>query len=748
MRLKIQFNPIKIKKRHKMTNNNIRFEAVKMALNHEPIVTNKTNTRASVIFAQNVFTREKMQEYIASNILDELFELMDNEKTLSRDIANSVAIGMKKWAMDHGATHYTHWFQPLTGGTAEKHDAFFDFDGNGKPIEKFSGSVLYQQEPDASSFPSGGIRNTFEARGYSAWDPSSPAFVIGDRLCIPTIFVAYTGEALDYKTPLLRSIAAVNKAAVGVANYFDRNVKRVTTYLGWEQEYFLVDESLFAARPDLLMTGRTLMGHYSSKNQQLDDHYFGIIPERVLAFMTELEEEALKLGIPVKTRHNEVAPNQFELAPIYEEANLGSDHNQLIMSLMEQVAHHHHFRVLLHEKPYGGVNGSGKHCNWSLGTNTGVNLVAPGKNPYQNLQFVTFLVNVLKAVHRHNGVLKASIASATNAHRLGANEAPPAIISIFLGSQLTEALAQIENADVDKGIIINAKKEMKLGVGNIPEILLDNTDRNRTSPFAFTGNRFEFRAVGSSANCAGAVLALNAAVAEQLTMFKQEVDALIEKGEAKERALFHVIKRYIKECQAIHFDGNGYSDEWKEEAAKRGLDCETNVPKIIDNYLSDSSLKMFSSTGVLSPSELESRCEVKWENYSLKLQIESRVFGDLVINHVLPAAKRYQKMLLEKVANVKMVFDADEAKALNEQDCLLIRRIEAHASAIIAGVDKMTKLRVIANHIDNQRERALAFHDTVVPIMEEIRKHVDELEMWVDDQLWTLPKYRELLFIR
>ena len=748
MRHKIAINPIKIKNQHTMTSNNIRFEAVKMALNHKPVAVEKPHTRASVIFAQNVFTREKMQEYIASNILDELFELMDNEKTLSRDIANSVAIGMKKWAMDLGATHYTHWFQPLTGGTAEKHDAFFDFDDNGKPIEKFSGSVLYQQEPDASSFPSGGIRNTFEARGYSAWDPSSPAFVIGDRLCIPTIFVAYTGEALDYKTPLLRSIAAVNKAAVGVANYFDRNVKRVTTYLGWEQEYFLVDESLFAARPDLLMTGRTLMGHYSSKNQQLDDHYFGIIPERVLAFMTELEEEALKLGIPVKTRHNEVAPNQFELAPIYEEANLGSDHNQLIMSLMEQVAHHHHFRVLLHEKPYGGVNGSGKHCNWSLGTNTGVNLVAPGKNPYQNLQFVTFLVNVLKAVHRHNGVLKASIVSATNAHRLGANEAPPAIISVFLGSQLTEALAQIENADVDKGIIINAKKEMKLGVGNIPEILLDNTDRNRTSPFAFTGNRFEFRAVGSSANCAGAVLALNAAVAEQLTLFKQEVDALIEKGEAKERALFHVIKRYIKECQAIHFDGNGYSEEWKQEAAQRGLDCETNVPKIIDNYLSESSLKMFSSTGVLSPAELESRCEVKWENYSLKLQIESRVFGDLVINHVLPAAKRYQKMLLEKVANVKMVFDAEEAKALNEQDCLLIRRIEAHASAIIAGVDKMTQLRVKANHIDNQRERALAFHDTVVPIMEEIRKHVDELEMWVDDQLWTLPKYRELLFIR
>lgn len=747
LRLKLKFNPIILQNQRKMKNN-IRFEALKLAWGHKPVEIKTTNKKANVIFAQNVFTREKMKEYIASNILEQLFDIMDNEKSLSRDIANSVAIGMKKWATELGATHYTHWFQPLTGGTAEKHDAFFDFDENGKPIEKFSGSVLYQQEPDASSFPSGGIRNTFEARGYSAWDPSSPAFVIGDRLCIPTIFVAYTGEALDYKTPLLRSISAVNKAAVAVANYFDRNVKSVTTYLGWEQEYFLVDEALFSARPDLLMTGRTLMGHYSSKNQQLDDHYFGIIPERVLAFMTELETEAQKLGIPVKTRHNEVAPNQFELAPIYEEANLGSDHNQLIMSLMEQVARHHHFRVLLHEKPYGGVNGSGKHCNWSLGTNTGVNLVAPGKNPYQNLQFVTFLVNVLKAVHRHNAVLKASIASATNAHRLGANEAPPAIISVFLGTQLTEALAQIEKADVEKGIIINAKKEMKLGVGNIPEILLDNTDRNRTSPFAFTGNRFEFRAVGSSANCAAAVLALNAAVAEQLMMFKQEVDELMEQGEAKERALFAIIKKYIGECKDIRFDGNGYSDEWKAEAEKRGLDCETSVPKIIDSYLSERAVKMFSSTGVLSPAELESRCEVKWENYSLKLQIESRVLGDLVINHVLPAAKRYQKTLLEKVAHVKQVFDTEEAKSMNEQDCLLIRRIESHASAIIAGVDKMTGLRVTANHIENQRERAIAFHDTVVPVMEEIRKHVDELEMWVDDQLWTLPKYRELLFIR
>lgn len=725
---------------------NVRFEALKTAWAHQPQHVATTH-RASVIFSQNVFTREKMKEYIASNIVEELFDLMDNEKTLSRDIANSVAIGMKKWAMEQGATHYTHWFQPLTGGTAEKHDAFFDFGDNGAPLEKFSGSVLYQQEPDASSFPNGGIRNTFEARGYSAWDPSSPAFVIGDRLCIPTIFVAYTGEALDYKTPLLRSIMAVGKAATAVANYFDKNVKRVYTYLGSEQEFFLVDEALYNARPDLMMTGRTLMGHYSSKNQQLDDHYLGIIPERVLAFMTELEQEALKLGIPIKTRHNEVAPNQFELAPIYEEANLGSDHNQLLMSLMEQVAHHHQFRVLFHEKPFGGVNGSGKHCNWSLGTNTGVNLLAPGKNPYHNLQFVTFLVNVLMAVHRHNGLLKASIASATNAHRLGGHEAPPAIISVFLGTQINEALDQIEKADVDKGIIINAKKEMKLGVGNIPEILLDNTDRNRTSPFAFTGNRFEFRAVGSSANCGGALLALNAAVAEQLNVFREEVDALIANGEAKERALFTIIKRCLKECRDIRFDGNGYSEEWQQEAVKRGLDTEKSVPLMIDQYLNESSISMFGNTGVLNRAELESRCEVKWENYSLKLQIESRVFGDLVINHVLPAAKRYQAMLLEKVAHVKQVFDAEEAKLLNEQDCLLIRRIEGHASAIIAGVDKMTSLRITANHIEDQRQRALAFHDTIVPIMEDIRKHVDELEMWIDDQLWTLPKYRELLFV-
>lgn len=725
---------------------NIRFDALKTAWAHLPKDVAPTQ-RASVIFSQNVFTREKMKEYIASNIVEELFDLMDNEKTLSRDIANSVAIGMKKWAMELGATHYTHWFQPLTGGTAEKHDAFFDFDDKGMPMEKFSGSVLYQQEPDASSFPNGGIRNTFEARGYSAWDPSSPAFVIGDRLCIPTIFVAYTGEALDYKTPLLRSITAVGKAATAVANYFDKNVKRVYTYLGTEQEYFLVDEALYNARPDLMMTGRTLMGHYASKSQQLDDHYLGTIPERVLAFKTELEQEALKLGIPIKTRHNEVAPNQFELAPIYEEANLGSDHNQLLMSLMEQVAHHHQFRVLFHEKPFGGVNGSGKHCNWSLGTNTGVNLLAPGKNPYHNLQFVTFLVNVLKAVYRHNGLLKASIASATNAHRLGGHEAPPAIISVFLGTQINEALDQIEHADVDKGIIINAKKEMKLGVGNIPEILLDNTDRNRTSPFAFTGNRFEFRAVGSSANCGAAVLALNATVAEQLNLFREEVDALIAKGEAKERALFTVIKRYLKECRDIRFDGNGYSEEWQQEAERRGLDTETSVPVMIDQYLKEESVKMFGSTGVLNRAELLARSEVKWENYSMKLQIESRVLGDLVINHIIPAAKRYQNVLLQKALGVKQVFSESEAATLNEQDLQLIRRIENHTGAIVARVEEMNKERAHANHIDNQRERAITFHDKVVPLMEDIRNHVDDLEMVIDDQLWPLPKYRELLFI-
>lgn len=725
---------------------NIRFEALKTAFEHKPTAVDMPEGKVKDYFAQDVFTREKMKEYIAQEVLDRLFDDVDNGRTIHRDIANVVAIGIRKWAMDHGATHFTHWFQPLTGGTAEKHDAFFTLK-NGALMEEFSGDSLYQQEPDASSFPSGGIRNTFEARGYSAWDPSSPVFLIGDTLCIPTVFVAYTGEALDYKTPLIRSTAALCHAAREVCAYFDKQVKHVHANLGWEQEYFLVDESLYTARPDLLLTGRTLMGHNSAKSQQLEDHYFGAIPARVLAFMRELEYEALKAGIPVKTRHNEVAPNQFEMAPIFEDVNLANDHNLLVMSIMERVAEKHHFRVLLHEKPYAGVNGSGKHCNWSMSTNTGVNLLAPGKNPYQNLQFITFLVNVLMAVQRHNGLLKASIVSATNEHRLGANEAPPAIISVFLGKQISAVLDKLEQAKAEEAIIINAKKEMKLGVANIPEILLDNTDRNRTSPFAFTGNRFEFRAVGSSANCGAAMLALNAAVAEQLMLFKNEVDARIEKGEAKERVLFDVIKKYIMACKAIRFDGNGYSDEWKAEAAKRGLDCETSVPKIIDNYVLPSSIQMFEKTGVLSAAELHSRSEVKWETYVKKLQIESRVMGDLVVNHVLPAAKRYQTMLLQNVLAVKQVFSADETASLNAMDYSIIKQIEEHSGAILEGVEHMTDARHKANRQVDERSKAIAYHDNVLPLMAEIRTHADALELIVDDEMWTLPKYRELMFI-
>jgi len=726
---------------------NIRFEALKTAFEHKPAVVDVPEGKVKDYFAQDVFTREKMKEYIAQDVLDQLFDDVDNGRTIHRDIAGVVAIGIRKWAMDHGATHFTHWFQPLTGGTAEKHDAFFTLGKGGELLEEFSGDSLYQQEPDASSFPSGGIRNTFEARGYSAWDPSSPVFLIGDTLCIPTVFVAYTGEALDYKTPLIRSTAALCHAAREVCAYFDKQVKHVHANLGWEQEYFLVDESLYTARPDLLLTGRTLMGHNSAKSQQLEDHYFGAIPARVLAFMRELEYEALKAGIPVRTRHNEVAPNQFEMAPIFEDVNLANDHNLLVMSIMERVAEKHHFRVLLHEKPYAGVNGSGKHCNWSMSTNTGINLLAPGKNPYQNLQFITFLVNVLMAVQRHNGLLKASIVSATNEHRLGANEAPPAIISVFLGKQISEVLDKLEHAKAEEAIIINAKKEMKLGVANIPEILLDNTDRNRTSPFAFTGNRFEFRAVGSSANCGAAMLALNAAVAEQLMLFKEEVDARIEKGEAKERVLFDVIKKYIMACKAIRFDGNGYSDEWKDEAAKRGLDCETNVPKIIDNYLLPSSIQMFGTTGVLSEAELHSRSEVKWETYVKKLQIESRVMGDLVVNHVLPAAKRYQTMLLQNVLAVKQVFSVDETASLNAMDYSIIKQIEEHSGAILEGVERMTDARHKANRQPDERSKAIAYHDNVLPLMAEIREHADALELIVDDEMWTLPKYRELMFI-
>jgi glutamine synthetase len=726
---------------------NVRFDAIRRAMEHKPVNVSSPEGRVKDYFARDVFTRDRMKEYISEDVLQQLFDDVDNGRTIHRDIAGTVAIGIRKWAMEHGATHYTHWFQPLTGGTAEKHDAFFTLNRDGQLMEEFSGDSLYQQEPDASSFPSGGIRNTFEARGYSAWDPSSPVFLIGDTLCIPTVFVAYTGEALDYKTPLIRSTAALCHAAREVCQYFDKQVKHVHANLGWEQEYFLVDESLYSARPDLMLTGRTLMGHNSAKSQQLEDHYFGAIPARVLAFMQELEYEALKAGIPVRTRHNEVAPNQFEMAPIFEDVNLANDHNLLVMSIMERVAERHHFRVLLHEKPYAGVNGSGKHCNWSMSTNTGINLLAPGKNPYQNLQFITFLVNVLMAVQRHNGLLKASIVSATNEHRLGANEAPPAIISVFLGKQITAVLDKLEHAKAEEAIIINAKKEMKLGVANIPEILLDNTDRNRTSPFAFTGNRFEFRAVGSSANCGASMLALNAAVAEQLMLFKAEVDRRIEQGEPKERVLFDVIKRYIVECKAIRFDGNGYSDEWKQEAAERGLDCETSVPKIIDSYLSPTSIEMFEKTSVLSEAELQSRCEVKWETYVKKLQIESRVMGDLVVNHVLPAAKRYQTMLLQNVLAVKQVFSEDETASLNEMDYSIIRQIEHHSGAIFSGVERMTEARHRANRMPDERSKALAYHDDVLPLMADIREHADALELIIDDEMWTLPKYRELMFV-
>ncbi len=726
----------------------LRFSALEAACNHRPMEVASHNERPTAFFAKNVFTRERMKEYIADTILNQLFDAIDNDKPLSRDIANAVAMGMKKWATELGATHFTHWFQPLTGGTAEKHDAFVEKTPDGRVLEEFSGSVLYQQEPDASSFPSGGIRNTFEARGYSAWDPSSPAFVVGDTLCIPTVFVAYTGEALDYKTPLLRSVAALNRAAVDVCRLFDRNVSRVHAYLGWEQEYFLVDESLCQARPDLMLTGRTLLGHDSAKNQQLEDHYFGAIPERVLAFMTDLENEALTLGIPVKTRHNEVAPNQFELAPVYEEVNLSNDHNLLLMSVMERVARRHHFRVLLHEKPFAGVNGSGKHCNWSMGTNTGVNLLAPGKNSYTNLQFITFLVNVLMAVNRHNGLLKASIASATNEHRLGANEAPPAIISVFLGKQITDALDKLERASADKGIVINAKKEMKLGVGHIPEILLDNTDRNRTSPFAFTGNRFEFRAVGSSANCGAAMLALNAAVADQLIRFKRDVDDRMAAGEPKERALFAVIKKYITESKAVRFDGNGYSDAWKEEAARRGLDCETSVPVVIDQYLAPDSVAMFRNTGVLTEAELRSRCEVKWETYTKKIQIESRVLGDLAMNHIVPVANRYQSILLDNIVKEKAAFGDEQYERLAAHEILIVKRIIRHVDEIVAKVDEMVACRHTANRLESARDKAVAYHDTVIPLMHEIRANADALEMIVDDEMWTLPKYRELLFVR
>ena len=726
----------------------LRFNVVEKAFQAKPQPVAVPDGRPSEYFGKYVFNREKMFKHLPSTVYARLVDAMDNGAPMDRDIADEVAAGMKRWASELGATHYTHWFQPLTEGTAEKHDAFVEHDGKGGMMEEFSGKLLVQQEPDASSFPNGGIRNTFEARGYSAWDPSSPVFVVDDTLCIPTIFIAYTGESLDYKAPLLKALRAVNKAAVDVCHYFDPSVKKVMAYLGWEQEYFLVDEGLYAARPDLLLTGRTLMGHEASKNQQLEDHYFGAIPTRVAAFMKDLEIQALELGIPVKTRHNEVAPNQFELAPIFEECNLAVDHNMLIMSLMRKVARTHGFRVLLHEKPFKGVNGSGKHNNWSLGTDTGTLLMAPGKTPEENLRFITFIVNTLMAVYRHNGLLKASIMSATNAHRLGANEAPPAIISSFLGSQLSKVLDHMEDSSTDELIALGGKHGMKLDIPQIPELLIDNTDRNRTSPFAFTGNRFEFRAVGSEANCASAMIALNTAVAEQLTEFKKEVDELIEKGEPKISAIIQVIRKYIKISKPIRFDGNGYSDEWKEEAARRGLDCETSCPVIFDQYLTEDSVRMFESAGVMTRKELEARNEVKWETYTKKIQIEARVLGDLVMNHVVPVAIEYQSKLIDNVYKMKQIFPTEEAEKLSAENMAIIRKIAEHTSYIKEHVDTMVEARKVANKIVDERAKAIEYHDKITPMLEQIRYHIDKLELIVDDQMWTLPKYRELLFIR
>lgn len=727
----------------------LRFKVVEEAIKRKALDVKAPSERPSEYFGMYVFNDATMKKYLSSKTYNALTDTMNNGTPLARELADSIAAGMKQWATNMGATHYTHWFQPLTGGTAEKHDAFVEHDGRGGMIEEFSGKLLIQQEPDASSFPSGGIRNTFEARGYSAWDPTSPAFIVDTTLCIPTIFISYTGESLDYKVPLLKSISAISKAAADVCKYFDENVTKVISYLGWEQEYFLVDEGLWAARPDLMLTGRTLMGHESAKNQQLEDHYFGAIPSRVMSFMKDLEYECYKLGIPVKTRHNEVAPNQFELAPIYEECNLANDHNLLSMIIIRKIAHKHCFRVLLHEKPFKGVNGSGKHNNWSLGTDTGVNLLSPGKTQAENLQFVTFLVNIMMAVYKRNGLLKASISSATNAHRLGANEAPPAIISMFLGQQLSAILDKIEVSEASDAIKVNGKSEFRLdGIAHIPELLLDNTDRNRTSPFAFTGNRFEFRAVGSSANCASAMLTLNTAVAAQLKEFKAEVDGLIEGGKSKEEAIFAIIKKYIKECKVIHFDGNGYSEEWKEEAAKRGLDCETSVPLIFDAFMAKDTVDMFASTGVMTDVELHARAEVNWEMYTKKIQIEARVLGDLALNHIIPVASRYESMLLDKLYKLNTLIAYDKMKDYAKEDMVVIEKISKHISEIRSNVEEMIEARKVANKIEDEREKAIAYYDNVASYFDKIRYHIDKLELIVDDEMWVLPKYRELLFIR
>ncbi len=726
---------------------NERFDAVVTASHKKPVEVIAPVERPSEYFGKKVFNRAKMYKYLPADVYQKLIDVIDNGATLDRSIADAVAKGMKQWADENGVTHYTHWFQPLTEGTAEKHDSFIEHDGKGGMIEEFSGKLLVQQEPDASSFPSGGIRSTFEARGYSAWDPTSPVFIIDDTLCIPTIFISYTGEALDYKAPLLRALHAVNVAATDVCHYFYPDVKKVISNLGWEQEYFLVDEDLYAARPDLILTGRTLMGHESAKNQQMDDHYFGTIPERVQAFMKDLEIQALELGIPVKTRHNEVAPNQFECAPIFEETNLAVDHNMLLMSLMKRVAHKHGFEVLLHEKPFDGINGSGKHNNWSLSTDTGILLHGPGKTREDNLRFVVFIVETLMAVYKHNGLLKASIMDAGNAHRLGANEAPPAIISSFLGKTVSDVLDHIMKSDKD-ALVIKGKEGVQIDIPEIPDIMRDNTDRNRTSPFAFTGNRFEFRAVGSSANCASAQIVLNTAMAEALTNFKTRVDELIAKGEDKFAAILTVVKEDIKTCAPIHFDGNGYSDEWVEEATKRGLDTEKSAPVVFDRYLDPESIKMFESTGVMKENELKARNEVKWETYTKKLQIEARVLGDLSLNHIIPVATHYQSMLSKDVKNLMVIYGAEKGKQLSDRIMNIIEQISERTATIEKDVEDMVNARKVANKITDEREKAVAYHDTVETWFHPIRYQIDKLELVVADELWTLPKYRELLFIR
>ena len=745
--------------------NNLRFQVVEEAFKKRALDVEAPSERPSEYFGKYVFDRKKMYKYLSKEVYDKLIDVIDHGARLDRSIADEVAAGMKQWAQEMGCTHYTHWFQPLTEGTAEKHDAFVEHDGKGGMIEKFSGKLLVQQEPDASSFPNGGIRNTFEARGYSAWDPTSPVFIIDDTLCIPTIFIAYTGEALDYKAPLLRALHAVSKAATDVCSLFYDNVTKVQVNLGWEQEYFLVDEGLYSARPDLMLTGRTLMGHESAKNQQMDDHYFGTIPDRVQAFMKDLEIQALELAIPCKTRHNEVAPNQFELAPIFEECNLAVDHNMLLMSLMKKVARKHGFRVLLHEKPFDGINGSGKHNNWSLSTDTGILLHAPVKtdsnNPdataFETLRFITFIVETLMAVYRHNGLLKASIMSATNAHRLGGNEAPPAIISSFLGQYVSELLDTIERTSSLKQLNVNLLRE--IDIPQIPDLIVDNTDRNRTSPFAFTGNRFEFRAPGSSVNCASAMIALNAAMAEALNSFKQRVDKRIEEiagndvfkdtpHTAKFHAIIDILNEDIKTCKPVRFDGNGYSDEWVKEAARRGLDTEKSCPVIFEHYLDESSVKMFESTKVMNRKELEARNEVKWEMYVKTVQIEARVLGDLAMNHIIPVSTHYQSQLIKNVQGMKSVFAEEKAERLSARNMKLIEEIAERTERIEQMVEELTDARRVANRIGDIHQRAIAYHDTVCPKMEAIRDEADHLEMIVEDGLWTLPKYRELLFIR